>query len=160
MCDFCMLMDEPRFYPVDIVFGEVGTSISIRDLVEIRARAGAIWFTSRNPETGQRVHRDQADCDVSSNSLQSPTSLAKPGRHSVGISSRYFKESIIIGTVNQGDLRANRGPSFSRSSQRVESMGFIIDLDSLLAARREPPYSGSRIQLPLILRRRNLRSVS
>jgi hypothetical protein len=123
--------DDLRFYPVDIVFGEIGTSIWIHNLVEIGAGAGAIWFTSRNPETDHRYTGIRPTVTFPRIAFKPLLALPKVDDSRWGFFQVYFKESIIVGTVDQDDFASKPGNIFSRNSQRVTSMGFIIDLPSL-----------------------------
>jgi hypothetical protein len=127
--------DDSRFYPVDIVFAEVGTSIWIHNLVEIGAGAGALWFTSKDPVTERRFTSIRPTISFPRISFKPLLALPHVDDTRGGFLHVYFKESIIVGTLDQGDFASKPGNVFSRTSQRVESMGFIIDLVSLFGRK-------------------------
>jgi hypothetical protein len=124
--------DDSRFYPVDIIFSEVGSSVWIHNLVEIGAGAGALWFTSRDPLSDRRFTGRRPTVTFPRISFKPLLALPNVDDSRWGFLHVYFKESIIIGTLDEGDFASKPGNVFKRTSQRVESMGFIIDIVSLL----------------------------
>jgi hypothetical protein len=131
--------EDARFFPVNITITEVGTSVWLHRAVELGAGAGVITFTSRNPDTdtgytGARM------------TISFPRAVFRPllalpyarfqENARWGFFQIFFKESIIVGGLDQGDFASKAGTEFSRRYQRVESMGFIVDVVSLFNRTR------------------------
>ena len=122
---------DARFYPVTILFPEVGTSVWLHDLVEVGAGAGGIFFWSRNKETGQEFKGFRPTVTFPRISFRPLLAIPQVSNARWGFFQVYFKESIILFTLDENDFATITGHTFSRHSQRVESMGFILDLTAL-----------------------------
>ena len=124
---------DARFHPVDISITEFGTSTWVHRTAEIGAGVGVVRFSSTNPETGQEFKG--ARMTISFPRVVYRPLLAIPATRirnnpGWGFFQVYFKESIIVGDLDQGDFASKPGNVFSRRHQRAESMGFIIDATS------------------------------
>jgi hypothetical protein len=128
--------DDERFYPVDIVWGEIGTSIWLHETLEIGAGVGAIFFTSRDSLTEKRYTGVRPTISFPRVVFRPLLAFPTVNDSRWGFFQVYFKESIIVGTVDQSDFATKPGHTFSRESQRVTSMGFIIDVIALLGRTR------------------------
>ena len=101
----------------------LGLPCWIHNLVEIGAGAGAIWFTAGLPRQQVNGYTGiTADCDLSSNSLQTP-----PGRYQTWIDIRVGICSGLLRINHHCSIEADFSKPrsvFSLPSQRVESNGF------------------------------------
>lgn len=126
--------DDANFYPVTITITELGTSIWVHKALEIGGGAGVMTFSSQNPVTNTDFNG--ARLTITFPRLVFRPLLAAPwnawqNKKRLGFLQLYFKESIVVGNVNQGDFASKPGVEFGRRHQRVRSMGFIIDLVTL-----------------------------
>ena len=130
--------EDPRFYPVDVRITEVGTSAWVHSAVEIGAGVGWMHFSSRNPMTSEDFSGNRLTISfpriVFRPFLAIPAAKFRDARW--GFFQMYFKETIVVGNVNQGDFASKPGTIFDRSNQRVESVGFMIDLRALVETIR------------------------
>jgi len=124
------------FYPVTLTISEIGTSVWLHRTVELGAGVGAMTFTSRDGVTGETF--TGARMTISFPRLVFRPLLAHPDAKSSrwGFLQIYFKESVIVGDLDQGDFASKPGNVFSRRHQRVESMGFIVDVIALVGRTR------------------------
>lgn len=126
--------EDSRFYPVDVTITEIGTSVWVHRALEIGAGAGAMTFRSHNPVTDTDFNGARMTITfprlVFRPLLAAPWARFQDSRW--GFLQIYFKESIVVGNLNDGDFASKPGTEFSRRHQRVESMGFIIDVIALL----------------------------
>lgn len=129
--------EDDRFYPVNISITEVGTSAWLHETTELGAAIGVMKFSSRNSLTDQEFSGARMTITfprlVFRPLLAIPSDKFKKARW--GFFQVFFKESIVVGDLDQDDFASKPGNVFSRRHQRVESMGFIIDVTSLLNFR-------------------------
>jgi hypothetical protein len=125
--------DDERFYPVNVKTLEFGPSAWVHPALEIGAGFGRMWFSSTNTSTGQEFH--SGNWTISFPRVMFKPLLALPFKTFEdarwGILQMYFKETIVVGTLSQDDFASKPDTSFERSHQRVESMGFIVDVTPL-----------------------------
>ena len=127
--------EDTRFHPVKVSITELGSSVWLHSTVELGAGVGVMRFSSRNPGTNQKF--SGARMTISFPRLVFRPLLAIPNvenrkNANWGFLQIYFKESIIVGDLSDEDFASKPGTDFSRRHQRVESMGFIIDVTSLI----------------------------
>ncbi len=132
--------DDTRFHPVNISITEFGSSVWLHRTVELGAGVGVMKFSSRNPETNQKF--SGARMTISFPRLVFRPLLAIPSKRTRadadwGFLQIYFKESIVVGDLSDADFASKPGTEFSRRHQRVESMGFIVDVTALSGLLRK-----------------------
>ena len=127
-----------RFYPVDVRIIEGGTSAWVHSAVEIGAGVGWMHFSSRNPVTNQDFSGNRLTISFPRFVFRPLNALPWPKFRDArwGFFQMYFKETIVVGNVNEGDFASKPGTVFDRSNQRVESMGFLIDLRAFVQTLR------------------------
>jgi hypothetical protein len=122
--------EDDRFYQVDLSITEVGTSVRLHRSLEIGAGVGVLRYTSQNPGTDQEFNG--ARMTITFPRLVFKPLLAAPGVRDPdwGFFHAYLRESIVVGELTQDDFASKPGNVFSRTHQRVRSMGFLIEAPS------------------------------
>ena len=127
--------EDERFYPVNVSITEIGTSAWVHPVVEVGAGVGVMKFSSQNLVTDAKFSGTRMTISfprlVFRPLLAIPTSTFQNDAR-WGFFQLFFKETIVVGDLDQADFASKPGTFFNRSNQRVESMGFIIDVTSLL----------------------------
>jgi hypothetical protein len=140
--------EDERFYPVDISITEFGPSVRLHRTFEVGAGIGWMHFSSRYPG-------DTSDLTGTHLTVSFPRLVFKPlsalpfkpftnDRRGVwGFFQMYFRETIVYGTVSDEDFASKPGVDFARDDQRITSMGFIIDVTTLLCGIKADRFCGS-----------------
>ncbi len=127
--------DDANFYPVDISITEFGPSVWLHPAVEIGAGVGFMRFSSQNTRTNEKFSGGNMTFSFPRFVFRPLLALANKKQRenaNLGFLQIYFKESVIVGDLSAADFATKPGiAEFSRRHQRVESMGFIIDLTAL-----------------------------
>jgi hypothetical protein len=131
--------EDERFFPVDIDVTEFGPSLRLHAAFEVGAGIGWLSFKSRFP--GATSDLEGTKLTVSFPRLVFKPLMAIPfrpfkGNPGWGFFQMYFRETIVVGNVADEDFASKPGTEFSRDDQRVSSMGFIIDVTSVLRLAR------------------------
>lgn len=125
--------EDERFFPVDVTTWEVGPSAWVHPALEVGAGFGRMEFRSQNTITGEEF--SSGNWTISFPRVMFKPLLALPFKTFEdarwGILQMYFKETIVVGDLTNNDFASKPGTFFDRSDQRVESVGFIVDLTVL-----------------------------
>jgi len=129
--------DDSRFYPVDISTWEIGTSTRLHPSLEIGAGFGKINFSSRNTDDATAPEISGSRYTVSFPRVAFKPLLAVPAasfqsKPGLGFFQVYFKYTIVVGDLTNEHFASKPDNVFSRTNQRVESVGFVIDASSVL----------------------------
>jgi hypothetical protein len=127
--------EDERFYPVDVSVTEVGTSAWLHPAVEVGAGIGFLRFSSRDLVTDAEFGGTRMTISFPRLVFRPLLAIPLPRFQDDarwGFFQVYFKETIVVGDLDETDFASKRGTTFSRQHQRVESMGFIIDVTSLI----------------------------
>lgn len=130
--------DDSRFYPVDSTILEFGTSVRLHPTTELGAGFGRLSFSSRNTDSDTSPEIEGGRWTVSFPRVVFKPLLAIPmepfqSHAGWGFLSVYFKHTIIVGELTESDFASKEGTEFSRTNQRVESVGFLIDASALVS---------------------------
>ena len=131
--------EDSRFYPVNLVITEVGPSIRLHPGIELGAGIGLLRFNSEHGVTGQEFPGTRFTISFPRLIFKPFLAAPKPYFRSNpdwGFFQIYFRETIVVGELTEGDFASKPGTTFSRRHQRVKSMGFIIDVPSGLRLLR------------------------
>jgi len=122
--------DSSRFYRTMVKTTEFGPAIRLHPALEVGAGLGGMWFTSESPEKPFRA----TQWTITFPRVVFMPLLAIPGLENAGwgFFKMYFRESVIVGTVDQNDIATKPGNTFSVNDDRVRSAGFIIDITALV----------------------------
>jgi hypothetical protein len=128
--------DDSRFYPVESSILEFGTSARVHATTEIGAAIGRMSFSSRNTDIPGSPEIEGHRFVVSFPRVVFKPLLAIPhpafeNEAAWGFLQLYFKHTIIKGELNETHFASKPGTQFERTNQRVESVGFLIDLTAL-----------------------------
>ncbi len=124
--------DDTRFYPVNISLTEIGSSVWLHPAVELGAGVGFLRFNSENAAS-QKFSGSRLTFSFPRLVFKPLLALERNRQNANwGFLQIFFKESIIVGDLSDEDFASKPGTDFSRRHQRVESMGFIIDVTSLI----------------------------
>ena len=127
--------EDDRFYPVDVMITEIGGSARLHRAVELGAGIGVIGFSSENPTTSRRFEGHRLTISFPRLVFKPLLALPiAPFKNNVGwgFLQMYFRETLIVGELNQDDFASKPGHVFSRTHQRVRSMGFIMDIPTVI----------------------------
>lgn len=127
--------DDIRFYPVDTSMWEIGTTVRLHRTLEIGGGFGRLSFSSRNTDSDANPEITGGRATVTFPRVVFKPLLAipkVPNHASWGFLQIYFKQTIVFGELTQDDFASKPGNEFSRTNQRVDSVGFVIDLSALL----------------------------
>ena len=141
--DACLFFDrrwfhadeDSRFYAVNITVTEFGPTVRIHPAVELGAGIGWLSYSSTHGVTNQEF--DGTRLTISFPRVVLKPLAVVPYRDMMtnpdwGFLQMYFRESIVAGELTQNDFASKPGTTFSRKYQRVKSMGFIIEVPSLI----------------------------
>jgi hypothetical protein len=141
--DACLFFDrrwfhadeDSRFYPVNITVTEFGPTVRIHPAVELGAGIGWLSYSTTHGVTDQEFKGTRL-------TISFPRAVLKPlavipygdmmTNADWGFLQMYFRESIVAGELTENDFASKPGTTFSRRHQRVKSMGFIIEVPSLI----------------------------
>jgi hypothetical protein len=132
--------EDDRFYPVNFYIAEVGPSVRLHPAVELGAGFGWLRFNSRNPITNREFEGSRLTISFPRLVLK-PLAVLPHARFQDnpgwGFLQMYYRATIISNELTHDDFASKPGTRFSRSHQRVQSMGFIIDVTSAYHLIRE-----------------------
>lgn len=124
--------DDVRFYPVDSRLWEFGVSTKLHPTIEIGGGLGGFSFSSRLPDSsgGGELSGERFAVTFPRVVFKPLLALPLPTKkyRALGLLQLYFKHTIIVGTLADEDFASKEGTDFIRTNQRVESVGFTIDL--------------------------------
>ena len=127
--------EDVLFFPVDSRLWEFGVSTKLHPTVEIGAGLGRFSFSSRFPDSAGGEELRGGRLAVTFPRVVFKPLLAIPWVSEKdaawGFLQLYFKNTIIEGTLADEDFASKEGTEFFRNNQRVESVGFTIDLTAV-----------------------------
>jgi len=132
--------DEARFYPVNVTITEFGPSFRLHRAVELGAGVGWMSFSSKHGVTNQEFEGSRMTITFSRLVVKPLVALpVQTFRNDPdwGFLQYYIRETVVVGELTQGDFASKPGTTFSRTNQRLTSMGFIIDVPSGLRLLRQ-----------------------
>ena len=128
--------EDDRFYPVDVDITEFGPSARLHPTVELGAGIGWMSFKSRFPGASRDITGTRLTLSFPRVAFKPLMAIPfKPFNNKAGgwgFLQLYFRETIVVGNLADEDFASKPGTDFSRNDQRIESMGFIVDVPTLL----------------------------
>jgi len=120
--------DDERFFRVRATLTEFGPTYRIAPPVEVGIGVGLIRFNS----TGKITDRMTISFPrVVFKPLLLVPSLQEKRKGNWGFIQMYFRETHILGKLNQDDFRPQRGTTFHTDEDMVASTGILIDVVGL-----------------------------